>query len=56
VSPTLIVNPALFVIPFKFFWGYIDLWCCKNCQLQSDFHPNSIIDDNISSQVVDKRR
>ena len=31
VSPTLNVDPTLFVIPCKMFGGIIDLQCCKNC-------------------------
>ena len=34
VSPTLNVNPILFVIPCKFFGG---LQCCNYCHLLSDF-------------------
>jgi hypothetical protein len=57
VSPTLNVNPTLFVIPRKTLGRLLDLQRCKNCHLPSDFFTQiSIIHDNISSQVVDKRR
>ena len=37
VSPTLNVNPALCVIPCKFFGRFIDLQCCDYRHLPSDF-------------------
>ena len=56
VSPTLNVNPTLFVIPCKFFGDYR----FKVLQLLSltkwVFIYISIIHDNISSQAADKRR
>ena len=36
VSPTLNVNPTLFVNPWKI-WGILELQCCKKCHLPSDF-------------------
>ena len=48
MSPTLNVNPILFVIPCKVLRG---LWIY--CYLPSGF---SFIHDNIASQVADKRR
>jgi hypothetical protein len=37
VSPTLNVNPTLFVIPCKIFRRIIDLQDCNYCYLPSDF-------------------
>ena len=37
VSPTLNVNPTLFVIPCVFLGGNIDLQCCSYYHLSSDF-------------------
>ena len=37
VSSTLNVNPTLSVIPRKNNWGIIDLHCCNDCHLPSEF-------------------
>ena len=37
MSPTLNVNPTLFVIPCKCFRGIIVLHCCNDCHLPNDF-------------------
>ena len=56
-SPTLHVNPTLSIILLWFLGGIMDLQCCDYYHLPSDiFIQISIIHDNISSQVVDKRR
>ena len=37
MSPTLNVNPTLFVTPCNFLGEFIDLQCCNYCHLPSDF-------------------
>ena len=49
--------PHVIVIPCEFLGGIVELQCCNDCHLPSHlFIQISIIRDNISSQVVDKRR
>jgi hypothetical protein len=56
VSPTLNVNPTLFVVPCKFM-GDNRIIVLQSLSLVKQFLiQNSIIYDNISSQVGDKRR
>ena len=62
MSPTLNVNPTLFVIPCNFLFFFVggeilDLQCCNYHHLPNDsLIQILIIHDNISSQVVEKRR
>jgi hypothetical protein len=48
--------PILFVIPCKLAGGLQTNYVANTVTYQVIFHPNSIIHNNISSQVVDKRR
>ena len=55
MSPTLNVNPTLFVIPCNFLGG--GLYIYKVVVIvthQVTFHPNFNLRDNISSQLADK--
>jgi hypothetical protein len=56
VSPTLNINPTLFVIPCNFILGYSFTTLQLLSLTKQIFIQISIIHDNISSQVVDKRR
>ena len=54
MSPTLNVNPTLFVIPCTNNWMIINLHYCNYSHLPSNF--SSKFNENISSKVADKRR
>ena len=57
VSPTLHVNKKLFVIPYNSFWGIIDFTIMHLQSPSKAFSiQNSIIYDNISPKVADKRK
>jgi hypothetical protein len=57
VSPTLNVNPTLFVIPCKFCFGITNLYCCNYYHLPNDFSSKFQSSmTTFSSHVANKRR